>query len=172
MSSQNLHSKDLPRAKPHKEEVRAPALMIPIFKLPLFFYRIGLGWIFGKRFLLLTHVGRRSGKVRKTILAILRFDDQTNEIMAISAWRASDWFYNIQAAPALEVETGRIRFAPLQRTLSPEEIALLFVEYRTKHPVFSRIVCQIPHWKWNSSYEEFLELARTLRGVAFRPKPA
>jgi hypothetical protein len=28
----------------------------------------------------------------------------------------------------------------------------------------------MPGWKINSSYEEFLELARTLRGVAFQPK--
>ena len=28
----------------------------------------------------------------------------------------------------------------------------------------------IPELTWDSSYEEFLELAHTLRGVAFRPK--
>lgn len=119
--------------------------------------------------MLLTHIGRRSGRVRRTILAVLRFDHQTKEIMAISAWSASDWYLNIQASPALEVETGRTRYVPQQRTLSPEEIATLFDAYREKHPIFSRIVCQIPGWKWNSSHEEFLELAKALRGVAFRP---
>jgi hypothetical protein len=43
--------------------------MIPMLKLPLLLYRLGLGWIFGHRFLLLTHKGRRSGKVRQTVLA-------------------------------------------------------------------------------------------------------
>jgi deazaflavin-dependent oxidoreductase (nitroreductase family) len=119
--------------------------------------------------MLLTHVGRRSGKLRRTILAVLRFDPRNREIMAISAWRASDWYFNIQASPALQVDTGFTRYTPMQRPLSPEEIATLFEDYRHKHPIFSRIVCQIPGWKWNSSHEEFLELARTLRGVAFRP---
>jgi deazaflavin-dependent oxidoreductase (nitroreductase family) len=144
--------------------------MVPIFKLPLLLYRTGLGWVFGKRFMLLTHIGRRSGKVRKTVLAVLRFDENTKEIMAISAWSASDWYHNIQSSPALQVETGFVRYAPVQRSLSTDEIATLFEEYRRKHPVFSRIVCRIPGWKWDSSHEEFIELARTLRGVAFRPE--
>jgi hypothetical protein len=32
------------------------------------------------------------------------------------------------------------------------------------------MICRIPDWKWDSTYEEFLELARTLRGVAFEPQ--
>jgi len=90
--------------------------------------------------------------------------------MAISAWSASDWYKNILASPALQVETGVTHYVPIQRSLTPEEIATLFEDYRRKHPIFSRIVCRIPGWKWDSSHEEFLELAHTLHGVAFRPK--
>ena len=152
-----------------KKDEKAPSFMIPIFKLPVFLYRLRLGWIMGKRFMQITHLGRRSGKVRRTILAVLRFDDKTREIYAVSAWKGSDWYYNIQATPALQVETGFVRYVPVQRNLSPEEITATFIEYRKEHPIFSRMVCRIPGWKWDSSYEEFLELARTLRGVAFRP---
>jgi deazaflavin-dependent oxidoreductase (nitroreductase family) len=141
-----------------------------MFKIPLLLYRLHLGWLMGKRFMQITHVGRKSGKVRRTILAVLRFDDKTKEIYAISAWKGSDWYYNIQAAPALQVETGFVHYVPVQRTLSPEEIATTFVKYCKQHPIFSRMVCRIPGWKWDSSYEEFLELAHTLRGVAFLPK--
>ncbi len=152
------------------ENARPPAFMIPILKLPLLLYRTGLGWLFGHRFMLLTHVGRRSGKVRRTVLAVLRFDPKTGEIMAISAWSASEWYKNIRTSPALQVDTGFTRYAPVHCSLSSEEIARLFEDYRRRHPIFSRIVCRIPGWKWDSSHEEFLELANTLRGVAFRPK--
>jgi deazaflavin-dependent oxidoreductase (nitroreductase family) len=141
-----------------------------MFKLPLLLYRLRLGWLLGKRFMLLIHVGRHSGKMRRTILAVLRFDEHAKEIYAVSAWKGSDWYYNIQAAPALQVESGFVRYVPLQRTLSPEEITTSFLDYRKHHPIFSRMICRIPGWKWDSSYEEFLELARTLRGVAFRPR--
>jgi deazaflavin-dependent oxidoreductase (nitroreductase family) len=170
MSRQPSSTNPLPQIKPGKAEGKAPALMIPIFKLPVLLYRLHLGWLLGKRFMQITHVGRRSGKVRRTILAVLRFDAKTKEIYAVSAWKGSDWYYNIQAAPALQVEIGSVRYAPAQRTLSPEEITTAFMEYRQQHPIFSRMICRIPGWKWDSTYEEFLELARTLRGVAFRPK--
>ena len=169
MSQQTPPASVPPRAKAGKNSGKAPALLIPIFKLPLLLYRLRLGWLLGKRFMRITHVGRRSGKVRKTVLAVLRFDERTKQIYAVSAWQGSDWYYNIQAAPALRVETGFVRYVPNQRTLSPEEIAATFVEYCRRHPIFSRMICRIPGWKWDSTYDEFLELARTLHGVAFRP---
>lgn len=170
MTAQNPSTGALAERKPGKGSDAAPSFMIPIFKLPVTLYRLRLGWLLGKRFMQLTHVGRRSGKVHKTILAVLRFDDKTQEIYAVSAWKGSDWYYNIQASPALELETGRVRYAPLQRALAPEEITAAFMDYRKAHPIFSRLICRIPGWKWDSTYEEFLELAHTLRGVAFRPK--
>ena len=144
--------------------------MIPIFKLPLSLYRLRLGWLLGRRFMELTHVGRHTSKVRRTVLAVLRFDENTREIYAVSAWKGSDWYFNIQASPALQVQTGFVHYVPVQRTLSPEEITGAFMEYRRQHPLFSRMICRIPGWKWNSTYDEFLELARTLHGVAFAPK--
>lgn len=157
--------------KKHIEEnEKAPSFLIPIFRLPLLLYRLRLGWLLGKRFMQITHVGRRTGKVHRTILAVLRFDDKTKEIYAVSAWKGSDWYYNIQALPALKVETGSVSYIPKQRILTPEEITTAFMEYRRKHPIFSRLICRIPGWKWDSTYDEFLALARTLHGVDFSPK--
>jgi len=170
MTRQNPSASELPQTKPRKEDEKAPSLLIPIFKLPVFLYRLHLGWLLGKRFMQITHVGRHSGNVRRTVLAVLRFDEKTKEIYAVSAWKGSDWYYNIRAAPPLQVETGFVRYVPAQRTLSPEEITTTFVEYCKRHPIFSRMICRIPGWKWDSTYEEFLELARTLHGVAFGPK--
>lgn len=157
-------------AKSGPAEAKAPAWLIPLFRLPVLLYRLRLGWLLGQRFLLLTHVGRRSGKVRRTILVVLRFDAQTQTIYAVSAWKGSDWYANIQAAPALQVETGWVRYVPRQRTLSPEEITETFIEYRRQHPFFSRLVCRIPGWPWDATEAEFLALAHTLRGVAFSPQ--
>lgn len=170
MSKQNPSASSLLQTAPDKENEKAPSFMIPIFKLPVFLYRLRLGWLLGRRFMQITHVGRHSGKLRRTVLAVLRFDEKTKEIYAVSAWKGSDWYYNIQSSPALQVESGFVHYIPVQRTLSPEEITRAFVEYRMGHPMFSRIICRIPGWKWDSTSEEFLELARTLRGVAFRPK--
>jgi len=170
MLQQNHQAAGLLQTEAGNENDKAPSFLIPMFKLPVFLYRLRLGWVLGKRFLQVTHVGRRSGKVRRTVLAVLRFDDKTQEIYAVSAWKGSDWYYNIQASPALRVETGFVCYVPSQRTLSPEEITTAFLVYRQRHPIFSRMICRIPGWKWDSTEQEFLELARTLHGVAFRPK--
>jgi len=170
MLKQTSSANAMAQTKSGKKNEKAPSFMVPIFKLPIFLYQLKLGWLLGTRFMQITHVGRRSGKVRRTILAVLRFDKKSKEIFAVSAWKRSDWYYNIQASPALQAESGFVRYVPKQRTLSPEEITTAFVEYRGQHPIFSRMICRIPGWKWDSSYEEFLELARSLRGVAFTPK--
>ncbi len=170
MSNQSSTLMQVPKDQTGRKNKKAPSLLIPMFKLPLVLYRFRLGWVLGKRFMQITHVGRRSGKTYKSVLAVLKFDEKTNEIYAVSAWKGSDWYYNIQASPALQVETGFIHYAPAQRMLSAEEITDAFMEYKKQHPIFSRMVCRIPDWKWDSSYEEFLTLARTLRGVAFMPK--
>jgi deazaflavin-dependent oxidoreductase (nitroreductase family) len=154
---------------------KAPAIMIPFMKMPLILYSLGLGWMLGKRFMRLTHAGRKSGKVYHTVLAILRFDEQTHEIFAVSPWSESNWYRNIRTTPALEVETGdirhgRIRYTPIQRSLTPEEIAKAFIAFRNQYPIFSRMVARIPGWKIDSTCEELLELAHTLRGIAFEPK--
>lgn len=149
---------------------KAPTFMLPFMKMPLILYRLGMGWMFGKRLMLLTHKGCRSGKVYQTVLAVLRFDKKTREIFVVSPWSASNWYHNIQAAPAVEVETCRVRYAPIQRTLSPEEIASLFIEFRQQNPIFSRMVARIPGWNIDSSHDEFLALAQSLHGVVFRPR--
>ncbi len=171
MHANRIQTDIKPGRNTYIEVAKPPRFMIPIFKLPLILYRAKLGWIFGHRFMLLTHRGRNSGKVRRTVLAVLEFNPDSREIKAISAWSASDWYLNIKANPALQVETGFTRYTPIFRIMSPEEIATLFVNYRNKHPVFSAIVCRIPGWNPKSTYEEFLELARTLRGVVFQRRP-
>ena len=114
MSSQISPSNTSAPAAPTRSNQNPPAFMIPFMKMPLILYRLGLGWMLGKRFMRLTHVGRRSGKVYQSVLAVLRFDENTHEILAVSPWSASNWYRNIQATPALEVETGH-----RQRPLCP-----------------------------------------------------
>jgi hypothetical protein len=53
-------------------------------------YQFRFGWLLGKRFMLITHVCRHSGKARSTVLAVLKFDEKTKEIYAVSAWPGSE----------------------------------------------------------------------------------
>lgn len=58
MSQQTPSVNELPQTRPGKKNEKAPSLMVPIFKLPVLLYRLGLGWLLGNRFMQITHVGR------------------------------------------------------------------------------------------------------------------
>ncbi len=46
-------------------------------RLPIVLYRLRLGWLLGRRFLLLTHTGRKSGTEYATVLEVLCTDPST-----------------------------------------------------------------------------------------------
>ncbi len=47
------------------------------FRLPIYLYRLNLGWLLGHRGLLLIHRGRKSGLLRETVLEVVRYDPAT-----------------------------------------------------------------------------------------------
>jgi len=56
-----------------------------IFKIPVLYYKLGLGWMLGKRFLLLTTTGRRSGKPRQTPLEFV-YNPQEDSYRVSPGW--------------------------------------------------------------------------------------
>ena len=108
---------------------------------PRWFYRLGLGWVLGKRVVQITHRGRKSGLLRRTILEVLSYDPQTHEVLIVSGWEGkTDWYRNIQQEPALEVRIGRVHYRPVQEFLSPQETAQLILTLFRQHPREVRFV--------------------------------
>ena len=52
--------------------------------MPIYLYRLDLGWIFGYRALLLIHQGRRSGLLRETMLEVLLYNPATRESVVLT----------------------------------------------------------------------------------------
>ena len=89
-------------------------------RAPVWIYRLRLGRLLGRRFLLLRHRGRRTGAVRETVLEVIGRDG--DEVFVISGFGPrSDWLRNIRASPPLLVETGGRSFVPDARFLDVEE---------------------------------------------------
>ena len=63
-------------------------LALAVFRLPLPLYRRGWGGLLGHTFLLLVHVGRKTGKPYSVVAMVLRYDRQTREAVICSAWGA------------------------------------------------------------------------------------
>ena len=171
MSQQDPFVDNLPQTKLSTGKEKAPSFMVPIFKLPIILYRLRLGWLLGKRFMQITHVGRQS--MGKCAGLSWQFCASTGKPGRSTQFRPGREVTGTTiSSPRLPCKwrPGLSIMLRQQRTLSPEEITTAFMEYRKQHPIFSRMICRIPGWKSDSTYEEFLALARTLHGVAFSPK--
>jgi deazaflavin-dependent oxidoreductase (nitroreductase family) len=141
------------------------------FRLPIYLYRLNLGWLLGHRGLLLIHRGRRSGLLRETVLEVVRYTPATKESVVLSAWgERADWYRNIKASPAMEVRTGGERFVPEQRFLAPEENHAVIADYERRHPLAFRIFAKAFGYPVDEVEAVRREFASSLRLVAFRPK--
>ncbi len=56
-----------------------------MLKTPGIVYSLNLGWIFGHRFLLVTHRGRKSGLIHQTPLEVINYERATRTSTVISA---------------------------------------------------------------------------------------
>lgn len=147
-----------------------PALRV-LFHLPVLLFRWRLGWLFGHRLALVTHLGRHSGRRYRTALEVVRYDRATGEVVVVSGWGArADWYRNLRTRPALEVASGRRHFQPVQRFLSPAEVERELRDYQRRHPFAFRVILRLFGYdpRTPASLRRF---AAGLRMVAFRPAP-
>lgn len=141
-----------------------------LLRAPEWLYRLHLGVLLGRRFLRLTHRGRRSGQVYRTVLEVVRYDPATHESVVVSAWGdRADWYRNIRAHPALLVETGGQRYAPRQRFLSDDELSVVFAAYARTHRLAARLISPLFGLRLDGSPTARQALARQFGGVAFQP---
>ena len=103
------------------------------FRLPIYLYRLDLGWLLG-------HREHESGLLRETLLEMILYNSATGQSIVLSAWgEKSDWYRNVGATPALEVRTGGQRYVPDQRFLVPGENHAVLADYRRRHPPAFRV---------------------------------
>ena len=99
-------------------------ILKPLLGVPAALYRARVGWLMGRRFLLLNHRGRRSGRRYETVLEVLRWDPWRDEATVISGFGpAAQWYRNVLAGGAAEVRIGRRRFAPSVRVRRQQGLA-------------------------------------------------
>ena len=113
------------------------------FRLPIWLYRLGCGWLLGKRFLLLTHIGRRSGLPRQAILEVVNYEADTDTYVIASGFgKQSDWYRNLLKTPAVSIQVGNWRMNVLAYPLTPEPSGEAMVKYARRYPKAARFICR------------------------------
>lgn len=132
-------------------------------------WRLRLGWITGHAFLVVTHVGRRTGKHHRIVLYVQQYDRATREATVISVWGETQWIRNIRRQPATQVEIALQRYTPEQRFLSTDEIFQLEKRFRQRHRIIAWGQARLMGWPWPATDDQLRELSDTMRAVAFHP---
>lgn len=141
------------------------------FRAPLFLYRIGLGGLLGKRFLLLNHIGRKSGKARQTVLEVVNYDEAADTYYIASGFgKRSDWYRNILAHSKIDIQVGWRKMSVTAVPLTPEESGQAMVDYARRYPTAAKNLGKLIGYDV-STEEEYRTVGReSIPFIALKPR--
>jgi hypothetical protein len=93
------------------------------------------------------------------------------ESAALSAWgERADWYQNILAHPAIEVQTGGDRYTPQYRLLGPDERFAALQQYEKRYGSVFRPIIRAFGYQYDGSEASRRALADAVLIVALRPR--
>jgi deazaflavin-dependent oxidoreductase (nitroreductase family) len=154
------------------KNIRPPAgLTRWLFRMPIYAYRLGLGWIFGKRLLLLNHIGRVSGKQHQTVLEVVEHDARDGSYLVASGWGPSAaWYRNILQKPEVSIRVGRHTIPVKAVPIDQDTGADIFARYASRNRrVAQYVLPRILGMAVDGSEADFREVGRRMPFVRFVP---
>ena len=147
--------------------------IIRVLRAPAVLYDRGLGWMFGRRFLRLTHRGRRSGRLFQTMLEVLGESPAAREVFVmVGLGRRAQWYRNVRAGGAVEIAIGHERFQPAYRELPAPEAAAVLADYERRHklvtPIVRAMLSRLVGWRYDGSWAARQRLVTERPILAFR----
>ena len=145
-----------------------------LLKAPVVLYDARAGWLLGHRFLLLRHHGRRSHRLYSTVLEVVAWRPATREVVVMSGFgHRSQWYRNVLAGQAVEVQVARLRFVPAVRPLDVDEAVGVLADYERRNrlavPLVRAVLSKLAGFRYEGSDAARRRLVDNLPLVAFRP---
>lgn len=149
------------------EQRRPKGLLLWFFRLGPKLYRWRLGWLLGRRLLLLEHTGRMSDLTRETALEVMRYDNSGGVyIVAAVFGSSSDWYRNILARAQVTIRVGGCSYPAVAQPLDPTAAYDEFVSYGARHRLFARLLPKISGIPFDGSEAGYRRVAAELPLVA------
>lgn len=141
-------------------------------RLPIWLYRLRLGWLLGNRFLLLTHLGRKSGLSRQTVIEVVKHDQEPGRYFVVSGWgNRSDWYQNIHKNPDVVISVGMRKLQVHAEDIPLPEAVDILEEYTRRYPLaFKELTRLFLKEELQPGQESSQRLAEMMPMVAFRPR--
>ncbi len=104
------------------------------FKAPVHLWRLGLGFILGQKLLLITHIGRKSGLPRRTLVEYHMLDGHKYSPSGFGA--RSQWYKNVMANPHVTIQTAQgAESVTARRVTEDAEIRRVYDLFKQRNPV-------------------------------------
>lgn len=140
-----------------------------LFRLPIWLYRLKLGWLLGNRALLLIHTGRKSGLTRQTVLEVTRYDQERDiYIVAAGFGIKSQWYQNLLNNPTVVIQVGRRKLTVHTEMLTPEQGGEELVSYAKRHPRTARGIGLMLGYSVDGSVDDYRAVGKLIPFVAFQ----
>lgn len=140
------------------------------WRAPIWLYRLGLGRLLGKRFVLLNHIGRKSGQLRQAVVEVVDHNPETGAYIVASGFgEKADWYKNVMANPELTIQVGRRFMAVRAERLPLPQATAAMLEYNRRHPAALRTLAGILGYNTDGSEADVRFLAGVIPIVALMP---
>ncbi|MEV2255617.1 nitroreductase family deazaflavin-dependent oxidoreductase [Streptomyces sp. NPDC050147] len=125
-------------------------------RLPIGLYRVGLGYLFGKRLPLLHHIGRASGLDQRVVLEVVSHDpEQSSWTIASGFGTGSAWYQNLRKTPKTMVQVGNRLHALTAHFLTEAEGGEAMARYAPLHSRAARRLCAFIGFDVDGSVESY-----------------
>ncbi len=143
-----------------------------LFRIPIYFYRLGLGWLFGERLMLLNHIGRVSGKQRQTVLEVVTHDPADNSFVVASGWGpTAAWYRNVVHTPDVSIQVGRRTILVTALPLPENDGADIFAQYAARHRTAAKhLLPRLMGFAVDGSEADFRAVGQRMPFVRFVPR--
>ncbi len=140
-----------------------------LFKLPVLQYKLGMGWMIGKSFLLLTTTGRKTGKPRYTALEYI-YNKENDHYRIAAGWGGkTDWYRNLLKNPCVTVQVGRRKFDAIAEKVSDEGVGKYMMDVSQLNPRMDRVWNRWSDKPVDGTFESYVHAAKFFPSVWLKP---
>ena len=137
------------------------ALLKILYRVPVYFYKIGLGGMFGKRFVLFHHVGRKSGKHYQSVVEVVEIEKDSGNVIVVAGYgRRTQWYQNLKQMQTTTIQLGKHKFPVGIEMISPETGAEIMARYYQRYGKITGMLFSILGYEWDGTEHGARHIAR------------
>lgn len=145
-----------------------PVLRI-LYRIPVHFYRIGLGGLLGKRFVLINHLGRKTGVQHRTVVEVVEREIGTDNVIVIAGYgEQTQWYKNLKNQPKTTIQIGNQKYNVSVDLIKAEDGGDIIARYLKRYGKLTGQLFSMIGYEWDGTENGAREIAQNgLRFVRF-----